>query len=191
MKKVSLTIAIAALVVFAMASCGNKSGGSAKDNAKEATALPEGYKTFEFANFSLSVPEEFTTSYDANSEYVRFNSDARLTFDDGEEYSSSATIDAGFMSGGGTPSQIKEIAETMKLSQEATGETCDEPVIDGNTILMRHYHESDYGGKYITWRGWVVSKDGKNISGNIAYPEKESKFYDGVAKNIVKTIKIK
>lgn len=104
MKKVSLTIAIAALVVFAMASCGNKSGGSAKDNGKEAMALPEGYKTFEFANFSISVPEEFTTSYDANSEYVRFNSEAMLTFDGGEEYSSSATIDAGFMSGGGTPS---------------------------------------------------------------------------------------
>lgn len=194
MKKVIFSFAIVAAGLL-VASCGNKSvtnGADGKDSATVAAdAAPTGYKSFEFTKFSVCVPEEFKTSYDANSDNARFDSDKMLKHDDGQEYSSSATIDVGFLESGGTPSQIKETAQTMKLSQEATGETCDEPIIDGNTILMRHYHTNDSGEKLITWRWWIVSDSGKNINGNIAYPEKESKFYDGVAQNIVKNIKIK
>jgi hypothetical protein len=95
------------------------------------------------------------------------------------------------MSEGATPAQAKETAATMKASQEAAGETCDEPVIDGNIIMMRHFHDIGDGQKGITWRWWIVSENGMNVSGNIFYPETQSKFYDGVAEKIAKSVKIK
>ena len=189
MKKAFLCFAIVAAGLL-VASCGSKGSGSATTEV----VVSDGYKTYEFANFTISVPEEFTPGEEQNydgSTTVRFDSERRLKLDDGDEYSSSATINCGSMAGGATPSQIKETAQTMKLSQEATGETCDEPVIDGNIILMRHYHDTSEGNKFITWRWWIVSDSGMNISGSIDYPDTQSKYYDDVAKKIVKTIRIK
>ena len=187
MKKVFFSLAIMAMGLL-MASCGNKA--EANNNGDQDGVPAEGYKTYEFTNFSVSVPEEFKTSYEASSDMARFDSDAKHTLDDGEEVSSSATIDVGFLADGATPDKVKETATTMKFSQEATGETCEEPVIDGNIILMRQYGVAD-DVKYITERWWIVSESGKNISGNIFYPEKEAKFYEGVGAKIAKSIKIK
>ena len=188
MKKAFISFAIVAAGLL-MASCGSKGSGSS--SAATEVVVPDGYKTYEFNGFTISVPEEFTTSDEASSDNVRFSSEAMLKHDDGDEYSSSAYINCSIMTGGATPSQIKETAQNLKLGQEATGETCDEPTIDGNTILMRHYYTNDDGSKVITWRWWIVSEDDKNISGSIYYDGTESKYYDDVAKKIVKTIKMK
>jgi len=199
MKKTILSIAIVAVGLLG-ASCGNKpstSNAEASDSEKQQTeqteqaAGAEGFKTHEFNNFSISVPEEFTTSSDASSDFTSFSSEATLKLDNGEETTSSAHIDASFMSDGAKPAQAKETAATMKSSQEAAGETCDEPVIDGNIILMRHYHDSGEGYKVITWRWWIVSEDGKNVAGNIYYPETQAKYYDAIVTPMVKSIKIK
>ena len=192
MKKVLFSFAIVAAGLL-VASCGSKSGNGQQAAEQQAeVVVPDGYKTHDLAHFTISVPEEFTPgeeqNYDGNTT-VRFTSEKMLTLDDGE-YSSSATIDAHFMTGGATPSQIKEAATNLKLGQEATGETCDEPIIDSNTILMRHYYDAD-GYKVITWRWIVVSDKGDNIGGNICYPDTQAKYYDGVAQKIVKTIKFK
>lgn len=197
MKKALLSIAVVA-AAFAMSSCGNKSnapaeGSEASEKQSEA-AVPNGFKTYEFANFSISVPEEFTPGEEQDyggTINVRFASEKMVKHEDGQEYSSSATIDCGYVADGSTPSQIKEVASTMKLSQEAAGETCDEPIIDGNTILMRHYIDSGEGNKVITWRWWILSDSGKSVGGNISYSDAESKYYDGIAQQIVKTIKMK
>jgi hypothetical protein len=182
----SFAIVVAGLFV---ASCGGKGSSG---HAAEEVVVPEGFTTYEFANFSISVPEEFTTSDAPDNLNVRFSSEAMLKHDDGEEYSSGAYIDCSFMNSGATTAQIKETATNMKLSQEAAGEICNEPVIDGNFILMRHYHDNEDGGaKVITWRWWIVNEDGKNIAGDIYYPDTEAKYYDDVAKKIVKTIKMK
>lgn len=189
MKKALFSFAIVAAALL-VASCGNKGGNTQATDEKEAEAVvPDGYKTHEFSHFFVSVPDEF--SHDGENDYgestsVRFYSEAMVKHDDGEEYSSSATIDCGFMTGGSTPSQIKETATNLKLGREATGDTCDEPIIDGNTILMRTYYDG-----VITWRWWIVSDSGNNIAGNICYPETEAKYYDGMAQKIVKTIKFK
>ncbi len=191
MKKAFISFAIVAAGLL-MASCGSKGSGSS--SAATEVVVPDGYKTYEFTNFTISVPEEFTPGEEQNydgSTTVRFSSEKLLLHDDGDEYSSSAYIDCGSMTGGATPSQIKETAQNLKLGQEATGETCDEPTIDGNAILMRHYYTNDDGSKVITWRWWIVSDDGKNIAGSIYYDGSESKYYDDVAKKIVKTIKMK
>lgn len=198
MKKTFLTIVVVAAGLL-VTSCGNKAAAPAAEASGEQAelaeaAVPEGFKTHDFANYSISLPEEFTTSGEQDyggSTTVRFSSEALLKLDDGEEVSSSATIDCGFMADGAQPAQVKDTAATMKASQEAAGETCDEPVIDGNIILMRHYNDLGDGHKGITWRWWIVSDDGKNISGNIFYPDTQAKYYDGLAQKIVKTIKLK
>ena len=192
MKKALFVIAIVATAV-ALVSCGNKQGkGQAAPSGKDKaeTALPAGFKTFDFANFSISLPEEFTTSYGADSDNVSFSSEAMLTLPDGEEVSSSANVNCGFMTGGAKPAQLKETAANLKLGQEATGEVCDEPKISGNTITMRHYYEND-GYKVITWRWWIVSEDGRNIAGNIYFPDTQAQFYEPVVDAIVKSIKFK
>lgn len=155
---------------------------------------PDGFKTHELAHFTISLPEEFTTSGEQDyggTTTVRFDSEKSLKLDDGEETLSSATIDCGFMADGAKPDKIKETAATMKSSQEAAGETCDEPTIDGNIILMRHYHDIGDGQKGITWQWWIVSESGNNISGNIFFPESQTKFYEPMVKPIVKSIKLK
>lgn len=182
----SFAIVVAGLLV---ASCGGKGSSG---NAAEEVVVPEGFKTYEFDNFSISVPEEFTTGDEPGSHNVRFSSEAMVKHDDGEEYSSGAYIDCSFMTEGATTAQIEETATNLKLGQEAAGEICNEPIIDGNIILMRHYHDNEDGSyKVITWRWWIVSEDGKNIAGDIYYPDTEAKYYDDVAKKIVKTIKMK
>ena len=193
MKKVFM-MTIAALTL-ALAACGNKSEKSentqtSETGEKQEAVVPNGFKTHEFANFSISLPEEFTTSDDASSDNATFSSEAMHKLDNSEEVSSSANINCGFMTGGATPSQIDETASTMKLSQEAAGETCDEPIIEGNVIKMRTYHEED-GYKVITWRWWIVSEDGKNVSGSIYYPDTQAKFYDDAVAPIINSIKIK
>lgn len=183
-------IIILAAVGLTLTACGSKGSGNAAEQQTE-TAVPEGFKTHEFAHFSISVPEEFTTSSDASSDIVSFSSEAMLKLDNGEETSSSANIDVSLMTDGAKPDQVKETAATMKASQEAAGETCDEPVIEGNTILMRHFHDSGDGYKVITWRWWIVSEDGRNVAGNIYYPETQAKFYDPIVTPMVKSIKMK
>ena len=193
MKKAFLGIAVEAAGLL-VASCGNKAeapAAEASEGQQTETAAPDGFKTHEFANFSISVPEEFTTSSDASSDIVSFSSEATLKLDNGEETSSSANIDVSLMTDGAKPDQVKETAATMKASQEASGETCDEPVIDGNVILMRHFHDSGDGYKVITWRWWIVSEDGRNVAGNIYYPDTQAKFYDPIVTPMVKSIKMK
>lgn len=191
MKKI-FQYAIVAATAIILAACGGKGGSTQAAEADgQETAVPDGFKTHEFAHFSISLPEEFTTSYDATSDNVTFESGAMLKLDNEEETSSSANVNCGFMAGGATPAQIKETASTMKASQEATGETCDEPIIDGNIILMRHWYDPGEGYKVITWRWWIVSESGDNIAGNIYYPDTQAKYYDGLAQKIVKTIKFK
>ena len=194
MKKTFLTLAVVVASAIALAACGGKDNATKTgDEQQEAVAL-DGYKTHEFAHFTISLPEEFTTTGEQDyggTTTVRFSSEKMLKLNDDEEISSSATIDCSAMSDGAKPAQVKETAATMKASQEAAGETCDEPVIDGNIILMRHYHDIGDGENGISWRWWIVSESGKNISGNLFYPESQAKFYDGMAQKIVKTIKIK
>lgn len=192
MKRFFLNTLIVVTVLF-FASCGNKSNAQpAEDNTTQAPEAASGdFVTHEFTNFSISVPKEFTTSNDASSDIVRFSSEAIHTLDDGTEFSSYAYIDVSFMTGGGTLDNISETASTMKMSEEAKGETCDEPRIDGNVITMRTWHANDDGSKVITWRWWIVSAEGKNVAGNIYYPEEEAKFYDPVVTDIVNSIRIK
>ncbi len=195
MKKALFSFAIVAAGLLVV-SCGSKGGNSQQQAGEQAeVVVPDGYKTYEFAHFTMSVPEEFTPGEEQDyggPTNVRYTSEKMLMHDDGDEYTSSATIDCGYAGAeGATTSQIKEVATNLKLSQEAAGETCDEPVIDGNIVLMRHYNDSGDGYKMITWRWWILTDSGKGISGNINYPETEAKYYDGLAQKIVKTIRFK
>lgn len=190
MNRILCSIAIITIAGTAMIACGNKSEQNTASVESSLSVTPKGYKIHEFAHFTISVPEEFTTSDEMNSDIVRFSSEASNKWDDGNEHSSTATIDSYFMVDSST-SDIKTIANTMKLSEEAKGETCEKPEIDGNIITMRSYHSLDEGGKFITQRFWIVGKDGKHVGGNLSYNEKESKFYDAAFFSIVQSVKIK
>lgn len=192
MKKTFILVSILTAGLFTFA-CGNNTNAQNADTSSQQAfeASDSDYVTHEFSKFSISVPREFSTSSDESSEIVRFSSDAIHTLDDGTEFSSSAYIDVSFMSDGATPGQLRETATNMKLSEEAKGETCDEPVIEDNVVTMRTYHDDDDGNQVVTWRWWIVSEGGNNVAGNIYYSSKEAKFYESVVMPIVKSIKIK
>ena len=146
MKKALMSIAMMAVAALGVVACGEKTGAQEAGQQTEAAeaAVPDGFKTHEFAHFTISLPEEFTTTGEQDyggTTTVRFDSEAPLKLENGEETTSSATIDCGFMSDGAKPANIKETAATMKASQEAAGETCDEPKIEGNVILMRQGYQ--------------------------------------------------
>ena len=79
----------------------------------------------------------------------------------------------------------------MKLSEEAKGETCEEPQIEGNLITMRTWHASDDGDKVITWRFWLVSPDGRNVGGQIYFSDMEESFYEPMVTDIIRSVRIK
>ena len=69
-------------------------------------------------------------------------------------------------------------------------ETCDEPVIEGNTIILRSTSDVDYG-YVIYWRFIVISEDGKTAGGTISYYDGDAKFYDGIVIQIIQSIQFK
>lgn len=152
-------------------------------------AVPEGSNRYELSGFYISVPAEFVKSEGWSSETnIRLNSEALNEREDGEEYSSSATIDAYDFDGNIT--ELNEYAENMKWSVKAMDETCDEPIVEGNTVKLRSTYEVD-GGFMINWRFIVVNDDGKIAGGTISYFSEDAKFYDGIVTPIIQSIQFK
>ena len=154
-----------------------------------ARTAPEGYKTYELPWFSVSVPDEFNKSEGWSSETtMRLDSDKINTRDDGEEYSSSATIDIYQMEG--DIADLNEFANNMVWSIKAMDEECEEPVIEGNTALLRSTSELEEGFM-INWRFLVVNEDGRIAGGTISYFNEDAKFYDGIVTPIIQSIQFK
>lgn len=147
------------------------------------------FKTYQLTNFSVDIPEEFNLSEGWSSETnLRFDSDARHEWDDGDEYSSSATID--IYEFDGTIENLTEYANNMVWSVKALDEECDDPIVEGNTALLRS--TSEVGDGYlINWRFLVVNTGGKIAGGTISYRGEEAKFYDGIVKPIIQSIRFK
>ena len=154
-----------------------------------ATAVPEGYNTFELTGFYVSLPAEFQKSEGWSTETtMSFNSDAVNLRDDGDEYGSSATVNVYDVEG--RIGNLSEYAENMKWSVKAMDEDCEDPVVEGNTILLRS--TSDVGNGYlINWRFLVVNDDGKTAGGTISYRSEEAKFYDSIVNPIIQSIQFK
>lgn len=154
-----------------------------------ATPVSEGHKTIELTGFYVSVPEEFEKSEGWSCESnMSFNSNATNIRDDGEEYLSSATINVYDMDG--SIAELNEYAQNMMWSAKAMDETCDEPVVEGNTAILRS--TSDVGDGYmINWRFLVVNEDGKIAGGTISYRGEDAKFYDGIVTPIIQSIQFK
>ena len=152
-------------------------------------AVPEGHKTLELSGFYVSVPEEFEKAEGWSSESnMSLNSNATNIRDDGEEYLSSATINVYDMDG--SIAELNEYAQNMMWSAKAMDEACDEPVVEGNTAIMRS--TSDVGDGYmINWRFLVVNEDGKIAGGTISYRGEDAKFYDGIVTPIIQSIQFK
>ena len=154
-----------------------------------ATPVPEGYKTFELTGFQVSVPNEFNKSEGWSSESnISLNSDAVNLREDGNEYGSSATINAYDMDG--SIADLNEYAQNMMWSVKAMDETCDEPIVEGNTVILRS--TSDVGDGYlINWRFLVVNEDGKIAGGTISYRGEEANIYDGIVTPVIQSIEFK
>lgn len=154
-----------------------------------AAAVPEGYKTHELTGFYVSLPDEFDKAEGWSTEStMSFNSNASHVWDDGEEYTSFATVNVYDVDG--TIENIGEYAENMKWSAKAMDEECDEPIVDGNTVLLRS--TSEVGDSFlINWRFLVVNDNGKTAGGTISYRNEEAKFYDGIVKPIINSVKFK
>ena len=154
-----------------------------------AAAAPDGYKTYELTGFYVDIPDEFNKSEGWSSDTnMRLDSDKSNLWDDGDEYSSSATIDVYDFEG--SVSNLNEYAQNMLWSVKALDEECDEPVVEGNTIVLRS--TSEVGDGYlINWRFLVAGEDGKVAGGTISYRSEEAKYYDDIVTPIIQSVRFK
>ena len=181
MKNILLKITIAASV--AMVLCFNAVNAYA--------AAPEGYKTLDFPGFTVSLPDEFQKSEGWSSEsQMSFNSNAVNVRDDGDEYLSSATITLYEMDTDMEDLNMNEAAQNVLWSAKAMEEVCDEPIIEGNTIMLRSTIDTGYG-LLVSWRFIVINEDGKTAGGTISYHEGDTKVYQGIVKPIIQSIQFK
>lgn len=181
MKNLFIQITIAASV--AMALCTSSINAQA--------AVPEGYKTFDFPSFTVSIPNEFEKSEGWSSEsQMSWNSNAVNVRDDGDEYLSSATINVYETESDIEDLNMNEYAQNMMWSAKAMEEVCDEPIVEGNTIILRSTIDTGYGF-VINWRFIVVNEDGKTAGGTIAYHEGDAKYYEGIVTPIIQSIQFK
>ena len=180
MKNLLLQITIAASV--AMALCTSTFHVNA--------TVPEGYKTYEVGSFLVSIPAEFMKSEGWSSEtQMSFNSNAINVRDDGEEYLSSVTFNV--FETEGDISELNEYAENMKGSAMAMEEKVEEPIIEGNTVIMRSTVDFDENYHYVNWRFVVFGDNGKVAGGTISYHCGDAKFYEGIVTPIIQSIEFK
>ena len=158
---------------------------------KAFAAVPDGYKTLDFPSFTVSLPNEFEKSEGWSSEsQMSFNSNAVNVRDDGDEYLSSATINVYETESDTENLNMNEYAQNMMWSAKAMEEVCDEPIVEGNTIILRSTIDTGYGFA-INWRFIVVNEDGKTAGGTISYHEGDAKYYEGIMMPIIQSIQFK
>lgn len=180
MKNLLFKITIAASVVMALCI------SSFHANA----TVPEGYKTIQVGSFQVSIPAEFEKSEGWSSEsQMSFNSNAVNVRDDGDEYLSSVTFNVYETEGDIT--ELNEYAENMKGSAMAMEEKVEDPIIEGNTIIMRSTVDFDEEYYYVNWRFVVFGENGKVAGGTISYHCGDAKFYDGIVTPIIQSIEFK
>lgn len=156
---------------------------------KALAAVPDGYKTHELTGFSVSLPSEFVKADGWSSESnLSFNSNAINVRDDGDEYLSSANINVYDMDG--DIEELNEYVQNMVGSAMAMDEICDEPIVEGNTVILRSRSELDEGF-LVYWRFIVINQDGKIAGGTISYYGGDAKFYDGIVTPIIQSIQFK
>ncbi len=181
MKNILLKITIAASV--AMVLCFNAVNARA--------AAPEGYKALDFPGFTVSLPDEFQKSEGWSSEsQMSFNSNAVNVRDDGDEYLSSATINLYEMDTDMEDLNLNEVGQNMMWSAKAMDEVCDEPNIEGNTVIMRSTIDTGYG-LLVSWRFVVINSDGRTAGGTISYNEGDAKVYEGIVMPIIQSVQFK
>ena len=155
-----------------------------------ATA-PQGFKTLDYPGFTVSIPDEFEKAEGWSSEsQMSFNSNAVNVRDDGEEYLSSATISVYETETDLEDLDLNEAAQNMMWSARAMDEACDEPVVEGNTVILRSTIDTGYG-LLVSWRFIVVNGDGTTAGGTISYNEGDAKFYQGIVMPIIQSISFK
>lgn len=154
-------------------------------------AAPKGSKTIDLPGFTVSIPGEFEKSEGWSSEsQMSFNSNAVNVRDDGDEYLSSATINVYETESDIENLNMNEFAQNMMWSAKAMEEVCDEPIVEGNTIILRSSIDTGYGFA-INWRFIVVNEDGKTAGGTISYHEGDAKYYEGIVMPIIQSIQFK
>ena len=156
---------------------------------KAFAAVPEGYKTIDFPGFTVSIPNEFEKSEGWSCEtQMSFNSNAVNVRDDGDEYLSSATITV--YETEGEIDELNEFAQNMMWSAKAMDEVCDEPIVEGNTVILRSTIELDEG-YLINWRFNVINENGKVAGGTISYHVGDTKYYEGIVMPIIQSVQFK
>ncbi len=156
---------------------------------KAFAAVPEGYKTIDYPAFTVSIPNEFEKSEGWSSEtQMSFNSNAVNVRDDGDEYLSSATINV--YETEGEIDELNEFAQNMKGSATAMDEVCDDPIVEGNTVILRSTIELDEG-YLISWRFVVINENGKVAGGTISYHVGDAKYYEGIVMPIIQSVQFK
>ena len=154
-------------------------------SSKAFAAVPEGYKTLDFPGFTVSIPNEFEKSEGWSSEsQMSFNSNAVNVRDDGDTitlYETETDME---------DLNLNEAAQNMMWSAKAMEEACDEPIVEGNTVMLRSTIDTGYG-LLVSWRFIVINEDGKTAGGTISYHEGDTKVYKGIVMPIIQSIQFK
>ena len=158
-------------------------------SSKAFAAVSDGYKTIDYPAFTVSLPAEFEKSEGWSCEtQMSFNSNAVNVRDDGDEYLSSATISV--YETEGEIDEINDFAQNMKGSATAMDEVCDEPIVEGNTVILRSTIELDEG-YLINWRFVVINENVKVAGGTISYHVGDAKYYEGIVMPIIQSVQFK
>ena len=158
-------------------------------NNKAFAAVPDGYKTHELTGYRVSLPSEFVKADGWSSDdNLSFNSNAINVRDDGDEYLSSANINVYEMEG--DIEELNDYVQNMVGSARAMDEVCDEPIVEGNTVIVHSRSELDEG-YVIYWRYIVINEDGRVAGGTISYYGADAKFYDGIVMPIIQSVQFK
>lgn len=170
-------------VIVLMTCAGTIPATASEDGAQE------GYKTYELSEFFVSIPAEFVKQEGWSSETnMRLNSEAYNLRDDGEEYSSSATIDVYYVEG--DIPNINEYAANWQIGVRLTDGATDEPIIEGNTVLLHSYYDVDDGTVH-NWRFTLINGDGRVAGGMVSYHSSEAKYYEGILRPLIQSIQFK
>ena len=159
------------------------------NTSRAADTETDEYKTYELSQFFVNIPSEFVKQEGWSSENnMRLNSEAYNLHDDGEEYSSSATIDVYYVEG--NILDINEYAANWQVGVRIADGACDEPIIEGNIVLLHSYYEVGEG-MMNNWRFTLINDDGRIAGGMVSYHSDDAKYYENILMPIIQSIQFK
>ena len=146
-----------------------KGGG---EKAKEEFKVPDDWKTYEAAAYTISFPEM----------EISWSDETLLNASNDDLF-----VSSNFYEGGPTIDQIKQTGENLVAMIKAMGKVPGTPVVEDNVVTVTA-EDKDAGKTAIHYT--IIGEGTKGVSGSVTYKTGD-KANAETAANIIKTIKFK